>query len=160
MGKAVFSNVNLIAEDWRSLAAFYQDVFGCELIPPERDLSGPDLEAATGVAGAHIRGAHLRLPGSGADGPTLELFEYEQRAPSGARSANTPGFAHIAFEVPDVDAACQEVADHGGSALGQIVRKMIPGRGQLTFAYVRDPEGNIIELSSWAGQPSETQGAV
>lgn len=147
----VFSHVNLIAEDWKLVAAFYRDVFGCELVPPERDLQGPDLDAATGVAGAHIRGAHLRLPGSDADGPTLEVFEYEQRGVPGPRAANSPGFAHVAFEVPSVDATWQKVMEHGGSPVGSIVRTSVPGRGQVTFAYVRDPEGNIIELSSWEG---------
>lgn len=149
MGKAVFGHVNVIADDWRLLASFYRDVFGCTLVPPERDLSGPHLEAATGIPGAHIRGAHLRLPGGGADGPTLEVFEYEKGSPSGTRAVNAPGFAHIAFEVPDVDEAWQGVMDHGGSPLGEIVRQRIRGRGQLTFVYMRDPEGNIIELSSW-----------
>ena len=152
MTKAVFSHVNLIAEDWRQLSAFYQDVFGCELVPPERDLSGPDLEAATGIAGAHIRGAHLRLPGIGADGPTLELFEYDESVAPAVRAANSRGFAHVAFEVPDVEAELREVIAHGGSTLGEVVRKAIPGRGQLAFVYVRDPEGNIIELSSWASE--------
>jgi len=149
MTKAVFSHVNLIAEDWRQLSAFYQDVFGCELVPPERDLSGPDLEAATGIAGAHIRGAHLRLPGIGADGPTLELFEYDESVAPAVRAANSRGFAHVAFEVPDVEAELREVIAHGGSTLGEVVRKAIPGRGQLAFVYVRDPEGNIIELQTW-----------
>jgi catechol 2,3-dioxygenase-like lactoylglutathione lyase family enzyme len=149
MSNAVFGHVNLIAEDWRALAAFYEDVFGCEFVPPERDLSGSALDAATGVAQAHIRGAHLLLPGGGPGGPTLEVFGYETTAPAGARAVNAPGFAHIAFEVPDVDEAWQDVMDHGGSRLGEIVRQEVRGRGELTFAYVRDPEGNIIELSSW-----------
>jgi hypothetical protein len=39
------SLTNLIARDWRGLASFYQSVFGCTLLPPERDYSGPALEA-------------------------------------------------------------------------------------------------------------------
>ena len=33
------------AHDWRRLAAFYTDVFGCELVPPERDIRSADLDA-------------------------------------------------------------------------------------------------------------------
>ncbi len=149
MGKAVFSHVNLIAENWELLAGFYRDVFGCEIMQPGRDLSGPDLDAITGIPGAHLKGAHLRLPGAGADGPTLEVFEYEQTGSSGPRAVNRPGFAHIAFEVPDLAEARQDVLDNGGSPLGEIVRMAVRGRGSLTLVYMRDPEGNIIELLSW-----------
>lgn len=63
--QARFAHINLIARDWQRLARFYEEVFGCVLVPPERDFSGLWLESATGVPGAHIRGAHLRLPGFG-----------------------------------------------------------------------------------------------
>ncbi len=53
---ATLVHVNLIARDWRCLAAFYETVFGCVRVPPERDLAGPWLDAATGIPGAHIRG--------------------------------------------------------------------------------------------------------
>ena len=37
---ARFGHVNVTSTDWRRLAAFYTDVFGCELVPPERDIRG------------------------------------------------------------------------------------------------------------------------
>jgi len=36
--KAKYKHTNIVANDWRSLAKFYEDVFGCEFVPPERDL--------------------------------------------------------------------------------------------------------------------------
>ena len=45
---ARYVHTNLIARDWRALARFYQDVLGCMPVPPERDLSGPDIDAGTG----------------------------------------------------------------------------------------------------------------
>src|SRR5262249_55014086 len=71
IASARYVHTNLIARDWRSLARFYQDVFGCIPVPPERDYSGAELDAGTGIPGARLQGAHLRLPGHGADGPTL-----------------------------------------------------------------------------------------
>src|SRR5262245_59726127 len=73
---ARYAHTNLIAHDWRRLASFYTDLFGCTLVPPERNYSGADLEAGTGVPGAQLTGAHLRLPGHGDSGPTLEIFHY------------------------------------------------------------------------------------
>jgi len=57
--KAHYLHTNLIARDWQKLAAFYQQVFGCLPIPPERDLAGEWLNKATGLPQAHIRGIPL-----------------------------------------------------------------------------------------------------
>jgi predicted enzyme related to lactoylglutathione lyase len=149
--RARFVHTNLVARDWRKLAAFYERVFGCVPVPPERDLSGPWLDAATRVPDAHIRGAHLRLPGFGDDGPTLEIFEYSPHGPTAPQAAiHRPGFVHIAFRVDDVEAARQEVLAAGGSDFGQLVSAPISGAGFVTFVYVADPEDNIIELQSWS----------
>jgi catechol 2,3-dioxygenase-like lactoylglutathione lyase family enzyme len=118
-------------------------------VPPERDLSGKWLEAATGVPEARIRGIHLRLPGYGDTGPTLEIFEYQQQEERVASIANRPGFGHIAFEVDDVRSAFQSVQEAGGGALGEIVTLEVPGAGTITLIYATDPEGNVIELQSW-----------
>ncbi|HET6462638.1 MAG TPA: VOC family protein, partial [Candidatus Krumholzibacteria bacterium] len=58
-----YGHTNLIAKDWKRLARFYIDVLGCELVPPERHYKGENLERGTGVRGAEVAGAHLRLPG-------------------------------------------------------------------------------------------------
>jgi catechol 2,3-dioxygenase-like lactoylglutathione lyase family enzyme len=147
--KARFAHVNLVARDWRKLADFYERVFGCLPVPPERDLRGPWLEQATGLAGARIRGIHLRLQGGGENGPTLEIFEYEPEAAAPERAVNRPGFGHIAFAVEDVAAAREAVLAAGGAEVGALTTVPISGAGTITFAYLRDPEGNILELQRW-----------
>ena len=84
---ARFGHVNLTGRDWQRLASFYRQVFGCELVPPERDYRGADLDAATGLPEAHLTGAHLRLPGHGDQGPTLEIYQYDAmvQPPPGVR---------------------------------------------------------------------------
>ena len=71
-----FAHANLVAKDWKRPSTFYQKVFGCTPIPPERHLPGEWLDRATGLAGARVSGIHLRLPGFGDDGPTLDIFQY------------------------------------------------------------------------------------
>ena len=144
-----FSHVNLVARDWRRLAAFYERVFGCAPVPPERDLRGPWLEAATGLAGAEIRGLHLRLPGLGGSGPTLEIFEYRPQAPASGKAVNRPGFGHLAFAVEDVVAARRAVLEAGGGEVGALTTVPVAGAGTITFVYLSDPEGNILELQRW-----------
>jgi predicted enzyme related to lactoylglutathione lyase len=147
---ARFGHVNLVARDWRLLADFYERVFGCVFVPPERDLSGPVLEAGTGVAGATIRGAHLRLPGLGDGGPTLEIFQYGSGPDRPPIAINRPGFGHIAFAVPDVATAREAVLSGGGGVIGDVVTTGTSDGRRVTWTYLTDPEGNIIELQAWS----------
>jgi len=148
--RAKYRHTNIVAEDWRKLADFYERVLGCTPVPPERESSAEWVERCTAVPGAGIRGIHLRLPGCGEDGPTLEIFEYNKAESRPATAINRPGFAHIAFEVDDVEAARDEVIAAGGGCVGDLVTVEIAGAGTITFVYMTDPEGNIIELQKWA----------
>ena len=145
-----YVHTNLIARDWQALARFYETHFDCIRVPPERDYSGPDLEKGTGVPRAALRGVHLRLPGYGDIGPTLEIFSYSRLADGPAPVVNRPGFGHVAFEVASVSDARREVLAAGGKAVGEIVSLTTSTGARVTWCYVTDPEGNIIELQSWA----------
>jgi predicted enzyme related to lactoylglutathione lyase len=146
---ARYAHTNLIAKDWRSLSKFYEEVFGCLPVPPERHLKGKDLELGTALANAQLDGVHLRLPGLNADGPTLEIFTYAQLQPRTATAVNRPGYGHIAFGVDNVANAQEAVLTAGGKAIGDIVTLQIASGGKVTWCYVTDPEGNVIELQSW-----------
>ena len=150
MIEARFGHVNLIARDWRALAAFYAELFGCVLVPPERDYSGSDLERGTGVAGAALRGAHLRLPGLGPDGPTLEIHQFSSMPERLPAVVNRPGFQHIAFVVPSVADARAAILTAGGGIVGEVVSLQTADGRWVTWTYVTDPEGNIVELQSWS----------
>jgi len=144
--RAEYVHTNLIARDWKRLPRFYSEVFGCEPRPPERDMSGAWLDQLTSLQNAHLSGIHLRLPGYGDDGPTLEVFSYDQLVDRELPSANQCGFGHIAFAVDDVDEALQAVTAASGSTVGNIVTTEVDGVGVLRAVYARDPEGNIVEL--------------
>ncbi len=146
---ARYGHTNVIARDWRILADFYETVFGCSPVPPERDYRGPDLERGTAVPGAALRGVHLRLPGFGADGPTLEIYTYEAEADPVPAVANRPGWGHIAFAVDDVTQAHAAVLKAGGGIVGDIVTLQTADGRRVTWCYVTDPEGNFVELQSW-----------
>jgi len=63
---------------------------------------------------------------------------------------NRPGFGHIAFSVDDVAAAQTAVLQAGGDVIGEIVTLQVATGAKVTWCYVTDPEGNIIELQSWS----------
>ncbi len=146
---AKYKHTNIIAQDWQKLAHFYEEVFGCVRVPPERNLSGTWLEKGTGVRNACLSGVHLRLPGHGDCGPTLEIYQYSKNEARLPTSANREGITHLAFEVDNVEQAFAEVLEHGGSKVGEISSAEVQGVGMLTFVYLTDPEGNIIELQAW-----------
>jgi glyoxylase I family protein len=69
-------------------------------------------------------------------GTTIELMAAPDQAPGA-----TGAFAHLAFQVEDVDAVYQELAAKG-------VPFFIEPRdaGNLRIAFFRDPDGNPLEL--------------
>jgi glyoxylase I family protein len=145
-----FAHTNLVARDWQRLARFYEEVFDCVRLPPERVLDEPWLARGTGVAGAKLEGVHLRLPGHGEGGPTLEIFQYARSLDRAEpQAANRQGIGHIAFEVDDVKTMERKALDAGARAVGEVVQARIEGAGSITFTYVADPEGNIVELQQW-----------
>jgi predicted enzyme related to lactoylglutathione lyase len=143
-----FVHTNLIAKNWRLLSEFYIKVFECKPVPPERNLKGVWLENGTGVKNAALQGIHLLLPGFDKDGPTLEIFQYQENEDKPYPMANREGFGHIAFSVDNIEMILEKMILNGGSKLGKIVKKDY-AKGSLVFTYAKDPEGNIIELQTW-----------
>jgi catechol 2,3-dioxygenase-like lactoylglutathione lyase family enzyme len=144
-----FVHTNIVASNWKLLAEFYIDVFSCKVKPPQRNLSGQWLDRATGLTKASLEGVHLLLPGYDSNGPTLEIFTYEDMVGKNPIMANHVGLTHIAFEVQDVDETLSLALKNGAELLGEVTEKAIEGVGTLKFVYFRDPEGNIVEIQSW-----------
>jgi len=149
---ARYAHTNLVALDWRRLASFYQDLFGCQPVGSRRHARGAWVEELTSIEAAEVDGIHLRLPGFASDGPTLEIFQYSRHAEWHPPVLNQPGFAHIAFEVDDVRQARQAALDLGASEVGKVLTTDIPGAGTITVVYMADPEGNLFELQHWHGK--------
>ena len=147
--KIRYAHVNIIARDWKKLMDFYVDVFDCEPVSTERNHHGEQTDALTGLNDVRIRGQHLRVPGHGENGPTIEIFTCSEQLDVPLPALNQPGFAHIAFEVDDFDGTREKILQWGGSDYGEKVTIDIAGAGRLTLLYMRDPEGNIVELQKW-----------
>ena len=144
-----YIHTNIIAKDWRKLADFYIKVFECKEVYVKRDLKGKWIDEGTGVNDVHIEGMHLKLPGYGDDGPTLEIFQYNKSIPNELKRINQQGLAHLAFRVNDVEKTLNAVIKAGGGKLSDIVTHNISNIGELMFVYAKDPEGNFIELQKY-----------
>ena len=119
-----------VADIDRSLA-FYRDLLGCEV------LGQLLLDEAT------FKLVYLRRGGA-----YLELFAHRSPAAPGEGGARdvapATGFQHVAFHSADVDAVAARLEAAG-------VRFDRPPRnapGGVRLAFVRDPDGNLVELVS------------
>ena len=75
------------------------------------------------------------------DGLVLELIHFAaegQTQPYASRAMNQPGLTHVSLSVTDMDAVLARVPEFGG----EVLPETNIGRG----AFVRDPDGQLLEL--------------
>ncbi len=138
-----FKHVSMVARDTDGLAEFYKTVFRCEDRRPRKTMSGEKISQGNGLPNSEIYSAWLTLPG--VEGPFLEILEYKNTHDRPAPLVNEPGYGHISIEVENIKATFAAVLKAGGKPLGEITDL---GTVDAPFhvVYVRDPEGNIVEL--------------
>ncbi len=121
---------------------FFRDCLGFQVLSrAERD---PELAArVTGIAGASIVVAYVRGPGH-----NLELIQYlapESRGTITARACDT-GFAHVAYDVDDLEAALAAAAPYDVLPVAEpITVDAGPNKGSK-IAFVRDRDGITFEF--------------
>lgn len=138
-----FSHLSIVARDADRLAAFYKKVFGCEEIRPGKVISGENVSRGIGLSGARIYSIWLSLPETA--GPFLEIHEYAGTRNLTVPSADEPGYRHMSFMVEDIHSKSAEIVAAGGMKLGDVSNLGTAVRPFLAI-YMRDPEGNVIEL--------------
>ena len=114
-------HLHLVVRDLERALRFYADVFGME----ERFRVGPHM-------------VFLSTPGS------QDLITLNQDADAAARAGDNGGIGHFGFRLTDtsqLDAAIDAVRRGGGTLVSR--GEHAPG---VPYAYVRDPDGYVIEL--------------
>jgi predicted enzyme related to lactoylglutathione lyase len=137
------SHINIVARDADALAAFYVSVFKCDYLREPTILSGDAVSRGNGLPESEIYSIWLRLPDC--DAPFLEIHQHRVLHDRQRPKVNEPGFSHLSFQMEDVATVLSAVTKAGGSQIGQLTDFGSPERPFL-IAYVRDPEGNILEL--------------
>jgi catechol 2,3-dioxygenase-like lactoylglutathione lyase family enzyme len=134
----VFDHVGLSVADLDAQRRFYADALGMTEV--DEEFAMPE---------AHIRSTILR----GADGLKIELIERGGSVPQEFTDpfdgAGTQGYFHWAVYVADLDATFGSLLEAGASVVSAPAPAVRPG---ARFAYVKDPEGNLLELI----QPAST----
>ncbi|HEV3357082.1 MAG TPA: VOC family protein [Pseudonocardiaceae bacterium] len=123
------TQIRLIVSDFPAVAAYYRDVIGLKpqfehVLEPPYTAFKPDLGSALCL---HERADLMRMLGDG------------------VLTAASGDAALVSLRVDDLDAYLAEVTARGAQVIA----------GPTTFgdrtrnAYLRDPEGNLIELQQW-----------
>lgn len=123
------AQVRLITDDFGAMFRFYRDVLG--LSPQVDDDRGPY--------------GKLSLPGGDAAIALQSREHLRQSLPELAPGA--PDRVLLALKVADIEASVGALNARGAVFLAPPSLQW----GVLKVAYLRDPEGNLIELQQWLG---------
>lgn len=136
------NHTSFTVSDLDRSVGFFTEALGFELL--HRGNRNPEMiEKVVGVPGADIEVAYIQMPGH-----RLELIEYKgpaDRRKVDSRPCDT-GFAHIAIDVDNVDAALAASQPFGVEPLGQPQDLAHgPNKGGRVV-YTRDPDGVTVEF--------------
>lgn len=136
------NHTSFTVSDLDRTVAFFRDALGFQVTSKApRDKAA--IEKITGVPGADVLIAYVRGPGH-----SLELIQYlspTDRSSVRPRPCDV-GFAHVAYDVDDIDAAIEAAAGHSLELAGSVmVIDQGPNKGGRV-AYLRDPDGITIEF--------------
>ena len=137
------NHTSFTVSDLDRTVAFYRDALGFEVT--SKAPRNPDIVSrVTGIPGTEMMIAYVRGPGH-----SLELIEYLGPKEGRGRVRSLPcdvGFAHVAFDVDDIDAAVAAAAQHDVNVIGEVaVIDQGPNTGGKV-AYLRDWDGCTVEF--------------
>jgi catechol 2,3-dioxygenase-like lactoylglutathione lyase family enzyme len=137
-----FNHTSFTVGDMDRAVKFWTDAMG--FTPASVSERQGDWQArVTGVPGARLLVAHLF-----GHGHHMEFIQYLD-APAGATATyapDAPGAAHVCFEVSDIRDTAERLLAAGASWQGEIA-EVVHGTYRGAYAaYVRDPNGIVIEL--------------
>jgi lactoylglutathione lyase len=137
-------HVGLNVRDLEAMSGWYGSAFGYR-VQLRLELDAVGLRIVMLVDDDGRRFELLTRPGSGTAG---------LRAANAVEAAASWGFGHVAFAVKDLDGTYARLLSAGASAVAAPAPS--PEEG-VWFAWVHDPEGNLVELIGAAPQASITE---
>lgn len=140
-----FDHVGITVADLDAVTAFFI-ALGLE-VEGRMFIEGEFLDTVIGIPRSRTEILMLKSPDGGA-GLELSSFVRPDHLPgSPAAPANELGLRNVAFEVTDLQAAVDRVAEDGFGLVGGIGEY----EGAWKMAYVRGPEGIIVSLAQRIG---------
>lgn len=126
-------HTSLSVADLDAQRAWYSQALGLREVVEEFQLDEPAVRTVVLRSGSGVRLELIERAGASRDRAYADPLD----------AASTLGFGHWAVSVRDVTAAFAAIVAAGGTAVWPPADAVQPG---ARFAYVKDPEGNLIEL--------------
>ena len=140
-----FDHVGITVADLERATAFFVRL-GLE-VDGRQFVEGDFVDTVTGIPGSRTEIVGLRAPGGGT-WIELSSFERPDHEPGHPDAmANELGIRSVAFQVDDLRAAVDAVAEDGYGLVGGIGEY----EGVWRMAYVRGPEGITVALAEEIG---------
>lgn len=153
---AGFWHIGLVVGDLDLMHEFYSGIIGLEpvthlhvedqRVEQTRDdsIRVTQLDSLMGVENSRIELRHYSDP---AHRQFLELLTFpDHPAKQVERASNKPlGLGHLGLQVDSIDRVLEAIAESGlGTVAGGPV--ILPEFGNHKYVYIKDPEGNMLEL--------------
>jgi catechol 2,3-dioxygenase-like lactoylglutathione lyase family enzyme len=126
-------HTSLSVADLDMQRAWYQRALGLREVVEEFQLDEPAVRTVVLQSSSGVRLELIERAGASRSRPYTDPLD----------AASTLGFGHWAISVRDLDTAFAAIVAAGGLAVWPPADAVQPG---ARFAYVKDPEGNLIEL--------------
>ena len=137
-------HTGFVVRDLEASTRFYTEIVGLKVLDT-RERIGHAIAQVVGYENAHLKAVDVGM----GDGHKLELIQYVNPSP-GDRATDERsviGGSHLCFQVDDIHATHKRLTENGATELNPPA-EIAPGRWAC---YMRDPDGNWIELVQIAG---------
>ena len=137
-------HVGLIVRDFDKMVAFYTDLLGQEPDTREEGVEGDDIGSQLGLDGPTLRVAFFRIDNNAA----VELIEVVEPDVEIDHHPQNNVTMHLCFRVDDAQEAYEKLREQGHEFVAPPVT-FSERNGSLegvSWAYFRDPEGNLLEI--------------
>jgi len=126
-------HTSLSVADLDAQRAWYQDALGLREVVEEFQLDEPAVRTVVLRSSSGVRLELIERAGASRDRGYLDPLD----------AASSLGFGHWAVSIRDLDTAFAGIVAAGGTGVWPPADAVQPG---ARFAYIKDPEGNLIEL--------------
>lgn len=135
-----FSHVAITVADFNRTVRFYSDVFGAHVVGVNCDHDPQRLRTFFGVDddAPELKIGWIRVPG----GATIEVFEFTPGGPGTPVEWSRQGLTHLSFNVRGTERWHRHLVAQGV----EIVSPPEASPKGHTFFFVKDPDGNLVEL--------------
>ncbi|MDP5226595.1 MULTISPECIES: VOC family protein [Arthrobacter] len=147
-------HIGVTVQDLEQVIAFFE-ALGFE-VEGRAEVGGPWADRVNGLDGTQVEMAMVRPPGGGAG--KLELTRFiappAEGNPAGL-PVNAYGFSHVCFQVDDV----RSVVSRAEAAGYGLVRELVNYQDVYLLAYIKGPEGLLVEVAEALQPPGPSSTA-